>query len=202
MGRADRSLHRVRVGAAQAVASAGFGGRAAAPPPQASERALGKRLQRPYILLRQVDDRPRGSGGSGEAGLSHSVPPWFALEEKARVQHLDCLRGSLDGTHTPTEYEEVPGAGALRAPHPSRAGSKPGPLTGGVCPKSPRPRRWQGAGTAPRPGHAPALPGDPEPQLTFSPWVPFSPLGPCRDEKETGQNLTSLLETPEPQHGL
>lgn len=31
------------------------------------------------VLLRHVDDRPGGPGGSGEARLPHSIPPWVAF---------------------------------------------------------------------------------------------------------------------------
>lgn len=50
--------------------------------------------------------------------------------------------------------------------------------------------------------HLPCL-GILSPQLTFSPWVPFSPLGPCRDGKETDhlkQNLSPLPRNPTHQH--
>lgn len=37
----------------------------------------------PYVLLRQVDDGPRDSGGPGGARLPHSVLAWVTLQEKA-----------------------------------------------------------------------------------------------------------------------
>lgn len=62
-------------GLAPAVASArGRAGHSACPPTQCS-----------YVLLRHVDDRSWGPGGSGEARLPHSIPPWVTLEEKAGV---------------------------------------------------------------------------------------------------------------------
>lgn len=47
-------------------------------------------MQRPYILLRHVDHRPRGSGGSREAWLPDSILPWISLEkdETCPVFHL------------------------------------------------------------------------------------------------------------------
>ena len=100
-----------------------YGGRAGSP-----GQSMCPSMQCSYVLLRHVDDRPWGSGGSREAWLPHSILPWVALEESfpwglncspARTwRGFRCPRGvrrRLRAEHS-----------GPQAPTPGRAGSEPG----------------------------------------------------------------------------
>lgn len=149
----------------------------------------------PYVLLRHVDNRPWGSGGSRESWLPHSILPWVSLEEKASDPHLCFLwgvncssAGTWEGSRYPRGVRRCLGAehsGLESAPPQPQAGQA---LSLDPHPKSPRPHGWAwGRGQQPWSRHAPANPSinsHTPPTLTFSPRVPFSPFGPCGDRKE------------------
>lgn len=149
----------------------------------------------PYVLLRHVDNRPWGSGGSRESWLPHSILPWVSLEEKASDPHLcflwgvNCsLAGTWEGSRCPRGVRRCLGAehsGLESAPPPTpgRAGSEPG------SPPQVSKAAWVGMGQrtaalVPPCTSQPVHQFPHPPTLTFSPRVPFSPFGPCGDRKE------------------